>query len=177
MSVSSAGSRCALRRARLLFVLALLLGLSWNLTPLRSAFAAAQDDYANISDLSGTLALPGSSFADTLTNVSSFTRDVVEVDGLSTCGNYQSTPTNTYSSWYVYTAPAGGGWLTLSTFQPGTNFDTVIEVWNGSVAGNSIACNDDVISGDRQSELTLPVTAGNPYYITVRRYGTSIMPL
>ncbi|HEU5102527.1 MAG TPA: hypothetical protein VFU22_26065, partial [Roseiflexaceae bacterium] len=178
MSVSSAGSQHSLRRNRLMFVLALLVGLSWSLTPLRTALAAAQDNYANISNLSGTLAVSGSSFTDTVTNVSLFTRDAVEADGLSTCGNYQSTSTNTYSSWYMYTAPAGGGWLTLSTLQPGTNFDTVIEVWNGSVAaGNSVACNDDVISGDRRSELTLPVTAGNTYYITIRRYGTSIMPL
>jgi hypothetical protein len=161
-----------------LLVLALLLGLSWNLAPARPALAAAQDSYASIVDLSGTLAASGSSFTDPATNVSLFSRDGVEVDGLSICGNYQATPTNTYSSWYMYTAPAGGGWLTLSTLQPGTNFDTVLEVWNGSVAaGNSVACNDDIISGNRGSELTMPVAAGSTYYITIRRYGTSTMPL
>ncbi len=178
MHVSPPRSPHGLRQSRQLLVLALLIGLAWNLMPMRLAIAAVQDSYASAYDLSAALATSGSSITDPATNVSSFTRDSVEVNGLSTCGNYQSIPANTYSSWYKYTSLASGGWLTLSTLQPGTNFDTVLEVWNGSVApGNSVACNDDVVSGDRRSELTIPVAGSSTYIIVIRRYGTSAMPL
>jgi hypothetical protein len=135
------------------------------------ASAAIQDSFAGAFPLAPNF----TSFSDPATDVSGFTRDGVEVNGLSSCGSYPSTPTNTYSVWYSY-QPAASGWLTLSTLNPATNYDTVIEVWKGSVSATTrFDCNDDGISGRRQSELTIPVVAGTQYYITIRRNGSSAM--
>jgi hypothetical protein len=160
-----------------LFILALLVtGLVANLMLIPAAGAAVQDLSTNPFSLSAALASDPSTFSDSATDISTYTRDAVEVNGLSTCGGYPNNPTNTYSVWYTYT-PTVGGWLTLGTLDPGTNFDTVIEVWSGSVAaGNSVGCNDDAAASNRRSELSLQVAAGTNYWIAIRRYGAAAMP-
>src|SRR5690242_19526271 len=83
-----------------LFVLALLAaGLVANLMLIPAAGASVQDLYTNAYSLTSALSSSPSSFSDTATNISSYTRDSIEVDGLSDCF-YPSNPTNTYSVWY-----------------------------------------------------------------------------
>src|SRR5262249_48339739 len=57
----------------------------------------------------------------------------------------------------------------------GSDYDTVLEVFSGPASPTyatltSLSCNDDAASGTRQSEITIPVTAGT-YYIVARTYG------
>jgi hypothetical protein len=141
--------------------------------------ATVQDLYASPYDLWAGQATAPLVYSDPATSVASFTRDAVEDATLGGCGNYPSdTAVNTYSVWYTFTPPTGGGWLTLSTLQPGTNFDTVLDVWHDSVsAATRVICNDDAVSGDRRSEVSLPVVDTSTYYIAIRRYGNSAMPL
>jgi len=48
--------------------------------------------------------------SDPAASVASFTRDAVENGTLGGCGNYPSdTSVNTYSVWYTFTPPTGGG--------------------------------------------------------------------
>jgi len=165
---------------RALFTLTLLvMGLVANLSLIPSVGATVQDLYTAPYNLWPGLTTTPLVHSDPATNVSSFTRDAIETSTLGGCGNYPSdTNINTYSVWYTFTPPAGGGWLTLSTFQPGTNYDTVLDVWHDAVASaNRVACNDDAVSGDRRSELSIPVVATSTYYIAIRRYGSSTMPL
>ena len=161
---------------KMLFVLALLVaGLVANLALIPAAGASVQDLYTNAYSLTAALSTSPSSFSDTATNISSYTRDSIEVDGLSSCF-YPSNPINTYSVWYSYTPPSNG-WLTLSTLDPNTNFDTVVEVWNGPVASaNSVGCNDDAIAGNRRSELTKQVVGGTNYIIAIRLRSAAAMP-
>ena len=75
---------------------------------------------------------------------------------------------------------ATSGWLTLNTL--GSDYDTVLDVFSGPASPtyatlSSVSsagypgCNDDAASGIRQSELTIPVSAGTHYYIVARTYG------
>lgn len=67
--------------------------------------------------------------------------------------------------WFVYLAPAAGS-LTVDTC--GSGFDTMIEVFDGSCGGASLACNDDSCS--TQSSVTVTVAMCNAYYIRVGGY-------
>src|SRR4051794_9778049 len=160
-----------------LFVLALLVaGLVANLALIPAAGASVQDLYTNAYSLNSALASSPSSFTDTATNISSYTRDSIEVNGLSGC-LYPPPPTNTYSVWYTYTPPSNG-WLTLSTMDPNTNFDTVIEIWSSTVSAqvpNGSNCSDDVGS-NRRSELALQVVGGTNYIIAIRLRSATTMP-
>lgn len=138
------------------------------------ARAAANDDLAAATDISAALNGGTNSFADPPASIAGLTRDAAEVNGLSVCGAYPNTPTNTYSGWYRFT-PAQNGWATLDT--QGSNYDTVIEVWDGPVmAVNGAVCNDDASAAGRSSEVTLPVQAGTIYTVGIRRHGSSTLP-
>ena len=69
--------------------------------------------------------------------------------------------------WYRYT-PSVNGKITIHTL--GSNYDTILSVWNGS-RGNLIelACNDDS-DGTLQSRVELEISAGTTYYIEVAAY-------
>ena len=71
--------------------------------------------------------------------------------------------------WYCYTAPCTGA-ATVSLC--GSSFDTKLAVYNGCTStpslSNMIRCNDDFCG--RQSEVVLPVIAGNKYLIEVGGY-------
>ncbi len=72
------------------------------------------------------------------------------------------------SVWYRLVAPASGQ-LTLNTFN--SNYDTVLAVFTGSRGSlTQLACNDDLSNTNRQSQTTLPVTAGTTYYVEVADY-------
>lgn len=80
-------------------------------------------------------------------------------DGSSTCGS-NSGP----DVWYRYT-PAQDGTAKISLC--GSSFDTVLSVHAGcpGETTNQLICNDDLCN--RQSELSLDVTAGQTYYIRI----------
>jgi hypothetical protein len=68
----------------------------------------------------------------------------------------------TNSVWYRF-VPAQSGTLNVNTV--GSNYDTVLGVWEGDRGVlNSLACDDDS-AGNKVSDLAVPVTAGNTYYI------------
>lgn len=161
------------RPQRLLAWLALGLLVLAQLIQIPFALAAANDDLASATDISTELNTTAI-YSDVLTSIAGFTRDAAELNGLGACGGYPNSPANTYSGWYTFT-PAQAGWVTIDT--RGSNYDTVIEVWRGSVAQtNSVACNDDAIAGPRTSEVTLPVLAGSSYLVVVRRNGSTALP-
>ncbi len=160
--------------AATLLVLLVVAALAGLLQP-PPAHATITDAYASAFDLTSALTAAPFSFSDAATDVSTFTRDAAETDGLSTCGSYPPIPDNTYSVWYSFT-PSASGWLLLGTMNAATNYDTVIEVWQTALQpANSIACNDDAVAGNRRSELNFQVTAGTHYIIAIRRYGVSAM--
>jgi hypothetical protein len=80
--------------------------------------------------------------------------------------------------WYTYT-PASGGTLTVSLC--GSGYDSRLAVYTGECAGLSLeACNDDACGGTLQSEVSLPVSAGETYTIRVGGFsgsGTGTMTL
>ena len=70
--------------------------------------------------------------------------------------------------WYRFTAPSNGV-LTVNTI--GSDYDTVLGVWKGSRGSLvSQACNDDY--SNRQSQVSLNVTANNTYQIEVAAYSS-----
>ena len=86
-----------------------------------------------------------------------------------------STPAWTCASggsdlWYRYTA-SGSGSMTVDTCT-GTNYDSAIEIFSGTCAGlTSLGCNDDSCS--LSSSVTVPVSAGQVYYIRVGGYASA----
>ncbi len=72
--------------------------------------------------------------------------------------------------WYLYTATHTGD-VTISLC--GSEYDTKLAVYSGATCypsiGRLIACNDDAC--DWQSEVTIPVIAGNNYLIEIGGYG------
>lgn len=95
-----------------------------------------------------------------------------EVNGSTTSGDDPTTCTAAVSNtvWYQYTAPASFN-LSLSTAN--STYDTVLAVYTGSPgAFTQIVCNDDS-AGTLQSNVTLPVMAGQTYQILIGKYGTS----
>jgi len=83
-------------------------------------------------------------------------------DGNGTC---QTAP----NVWYLYTASRNEN-VTISLC--GSSYDTKLAVYNGASCdpiGALLGCNDDFC--DAQSQLTVPMLAGNQYLIEVGGYG------
>ncbi len=73
------------------------------------------------------------------------------------------------SAWWRWTAPAGttGTWVEFNTF--GSNFDTVLYVFQGATYGLLTARGySDDADGTEQSRVNLQVTAGQQYQISVQ---------
>ena len=90
-------------------------------------------------------------------------------DGSASCGASATSP----DVWYKYVA-TGTGTMTVDTCAA-ASFNTVLSVHAAcpGTTGNEIACNDDNAacgSGSTRSYLTVPITAGNTYYIRVAGY-------
>jgi len=85
------------------------------------------------------------------------------------CKNSNDPVTNTV--WYRYTAPADGS---LSVNTDGSDFNTILAVWEGS-PGNltPIGCNDDIDyeKNNLLSILQTDLLKGQTYYIEVAAYG------
>ncbi|MEO8356949.1 MAG: S8 family serine peptidase [Chloroflexota bacterium] len=97
----------------------------------------------------------------------------IDTRGATTASN-DPTPAcgygkNSNSVWYQYTAPANG-LLEVDTW--GSNYDTVLAIWRGSVGNLTLVdCIDDSY-GDLEAWLEeTPVTGGMTYYIEVMDYG------
>gem|GEM_PF-2241093 len=84
---------------------------------------------------------------------------------------------DTIAEWLRFTAPVDG-LVTISTCNPGTEFDTTLSVYDGcpSNGGLEIACNDDTdgapaecdLSGlNRKSTISFSATSGTTYLIRV----------
>jgi hypothetical protein len=82
------------------------------------------------------------------------------------CGSSTTSPERVYA-W----TPTTSGTATIQTCGNGTNYDSVVYVRGGSCTGPEIGCNDDACDvsgvGRKGSRLTVPVTAGTTYYVTV----------
>jgi hypothetical protein len=112
--------------------------------------AAANDNFANASVLSGT------STTGTGSN-----EDATKEPGEPLhAGNFGGK-----SLWWSWTAPMSGT-TTLSTL--GSNFDTILAVYTGSAVAalTNVASNDDV-SGGVQSQLVFSAETGTTYHIAV----------
>lgn len=71
------------------------------------------------------------------------------------------------SVWYQYT-PGTSGYLTVQT--AGSDYDTVLGIWQGSRGAlSSVGCNDDTVSSTT-SYLRIPVTAGQTYMVEAAGY-------
>lgn len=94
-------------------------------------------------------------------------------DGQSTCGGVSGT-NNGLDVWYAYTANCAGT-ATFDTDSPATTFDTVLSVHSGcpGTGANTLACNDNINTGNNHSSVSVSVAAGSTYYIRVAGFGGS----
>ncbi|MGB8984479.1 MAG: M4 family metallopeptidase, partial [Anaerolineales bacterium] len=116
------------------------------------------DNFAN------AIAISSMPYADEQNTISATT----EVsDPILPCGTEDQ---GTNSVWYRYT-PTADGLLTVNTF--GSEYDTILAVWIGSVDNlTNVICQDD--SNDSlQSQIKILVTAGETYYIEAAGYWES----
>jgi hypothetical protein len=68
----------------------------------------------------------------------------------------------TNSVWYKF-VPSQSGTLNVNTV--GSDYDTILGVWSGDRGIlTALACDDDS-AGNLHSDLSIPITAGNTYYI------------
>ena len=75
------------------------------------------------------------------------------------------------SVWYRF-MPAQSGTLNVNTL--GSDYDTVLGVWEGDRGAlNSLACDDDS-AGNKLSDLAVPISAGNTYYIEVASFWANL---
>lgn len=70
--------------------------------------------------------------------------------------------TGDHSVWYRYTATANAP---LEAHTAGSNYDTVLVVWDGGTGGLEVGCNDDFYN--LQSSVTFNAEAGHTYYFQV----------
>jgi len=86
-------------------------------------------------------------------------------DPIPNCGSGK----NSNSVWYKYIAP-GNGLLEVDTW--GSDYDTVLSIWTGSVNNlTSVQCNDDAYGYLQAWLQEIHVNAGTTYYIEVMDYG------
>ncbi len=81
-------------------------------------------------------------------------------DGNASCGTSDTSP----DVWYEFTAPATGK---ISVDTIGSAYDTVLSIHAEGVPNTSLACNDDVVVGNRDSRVTMNVTQGATYLVRV----------
>lgn len=82
------------------------------------------------------------------------------------------TPPSPYSNsvWYHYIAPGDGG-VTIEILD--ANYDTILAAWAGPQDELSeIGCNDRELAAEADSYLTIPVVAGEAYWIEIVGQGS-----
>jgi predicted RNA-binding protein with TRAM domain len=119
----------------------------FDLTIVDTTCAAIEnDDCANAKEIGEVVDFP-------------FNTDGASFDGPGGC---MTSP----NIWYAYTASESGN-ATISLC--GSSYDTKLAVYEGTCGALvSLACNDDACSV--QSEVEVPVTAGNTYYVEIGGY-------
>jgi hypothetical protein len=70
--------------------------------------------------------------------------------------------TGDHSVWYRYSATANGP---LEAHTAGSNYDTVLVVWDAGPAGAEVGCNDDFYG--LQSSVSFNAQAGHTYYFQI----------
>lgn len=85
-------------------------------------------------------------------------------DGSASCGSSNSSP----DVWFAYTATHCGP-TTISTVNPGTDYDTVLSVRTacGGGGGAEVVCNDDLAFPELRSQVTFNAVAGTTYRVRV----------
>lgn len=87
---------------------------------------------------------------------------------------------NTVDEWYCYVATCDGT-ATATTCEPGTNFDTILSVFD-ACGGTELDCNDDTAGAppecslgglNRKSTISWPATAGTAYMIRVSGFNNA----
>jgi Putative metal-binding motif/Bacterial pre-peptidase C-terminal domain len=73
-----------------------------------------------------------------------------------------------------YTIQGAGGQVTVTT--QGSDFDTALFVYTGSLSGGVVACNDDRSDTDTTSSVSFPSTPGTTYFIQVGRACNEVGP-
>src|SRR5207253_2792520 len=71
------------------------------------------------------------------------------------------------ADYYAFTAPTTGSYRINAT-TPSSNLDTVLGVFSSS--GSRLAYNDDISSSNRDSQLSVTLTAGGRYFVGVSNY-------
>ena len=74
---------------------------------------------------------------------------------------------------FTYQAPEAGNYLVHTV---GSQFDTVLSVFDGPCGGNRIVCNDDALGWDPEggeSAVKVELTAGQEVTIVVDSFGSS----
>jgi hypothetical protein len=85
------------------------------------------------------------------------------------CPNINSGARCTSSVWFNFTASTTDTY-TIETCDLGTDFDTVLEVWDGSALGSltKVSANDDACIGDdthHSSQVSFMATSGHVYHV------------
>ncbi len=116
---------------------------------------------------------PNDNFANTVfVDASSpFSTTGTNVNATTEPGEQELTITGS-TVWWFFVAPETG-MFTVNTF--GSDFDTVLHIYEGFFAGAGVAdlipvANNDQAGGTNQSEVTFPVVAGECYEIRVGGY-------
>jgi hypothetical protein len=78
-----------------------------------------------------------------------------------------------HSVWFSWT-PVTNETAVINTRN--SDFDTVLAVYTGNAVSQlkSVASNDDIVSGYKQSQVTFPAKAGTTYQIAVDGYGSAV---
>ncbi len=107
------------------------------------------------------------------------TGDLASALGAPVAGGSTATATNSFDpacggvntagdASYLWTAPHDGTFA-FDTF--GSNFDTIVEVLDGTCGGASVACNDD--SAGTQSEVFVSLLSGSQVTVVVDGFGST----
>lgn len=125
----------------------------FTVTPTTIVTTAGSDSFLSAGTLSGTS-------GQVTGNNAAATKETGEPNHAGTVGGK--------SIWWKWTAPTSG---TLDIGTCDSSFDTVLGIYQGSAVNalTTIASNDDGCAP--QSSLTIPVTAGNLYWIAVDGWG------
>ncbi len=140
-------------------LLALLLGLSQPL-PLRAAPLRQAPSNNNFANAANIVSLPYTLTQSTTaaTNESN--------DPVFPCAGRRGSRT----VWFAYTAPTATP-VFINT--AGSNYDTILGVWQGSWGSlTNVACNDDT-GGGQQSAVSFTPVPGTTYFIEVASYGAT----
>ena len=82
-------------------------------------------------------------------------------------GQGNAAVTRNENDFYAFTAPVSGTYR-LSALTPNSSLDTVLGVY--SAGGSRLAYNDDISSSNRDSRLTVNLTAGTRYFFGITNY-------